>query len=149
VIACRPINGVSLRVAAEDAGDGYMSSARMNRYRRELGKVSLGEDVELRVLSGGQSKTVKVKPVRAGDLPRDRNGVMIIGDGSIGIGDVFRVCRRSPSRRSRPWRRRPVASSSSTANPRRDQHASRSEARFRSNGPRKKPHAAPGKQRAT
>jgi serine protease Do len=83
------INGVSLRVAAEDAGDGYMSSARMNRYRRELGKVSLGEDVELRVLSGGQSKTVKVKPVRAGDLPRDRNGVMIIGDGSIGIGDVF------------------------------------------------------------
>jgi hypothetical protein len=30
-----------------------------------------------------------VKPVRAGDLPRDRNGVMIIGDGSIGIGDVF------------------------------------------------------------
>jgi serine protease Do len=83
------INGVSLRVAAEDAGDGYMSSARMNRYRRELGKVSLAEDVELRVLSGGQSKTVKVKPVRAGDLPRDRNGVMIIGDGSIGIGDVF------------------------------------------------------------
>ena len=83
------INGVSLRVAAEDAGDGYMSSARMNRYRRELGKVSLGEDVELRVLSGGQSKTVKMKPVRAGDLPRDRNGVMIIGDGSIGIGDVF------------------------------------------------------------
>jgi S1-C subfamily serine protease len=83
------INGVSLRVAAEDAGDGYMSSARMNRYRRELGKVSIGQDVELRVLSGGQSKTVKVKPVRAGDLPRDRNGVMIIGDGSIGIGDVF------------------------------------------------------------
>ena len=33
------INGVSLRVAAEDAGDSYMSSARMNRYRRELSKV--------------------------------------------------------------------------------------------------------------
>ena len=82
------INGVSLRVASEDAGDGYMSSARMNRYRRELSKVSIGEDVELRVTSAGQSKTVRLKPVRAGDLPRDR-GVMIIGDGSFSFGDVF------------------------------------------------------------
>jgi S1-C subfamily serine protease len=83
------INGVSLRVAAEDAGDSYMSSARMNRYRRELAKVSVGEDVELRVLSSGQSKTLRIKPVRAADLPRDRGGVMIIGDGAMSIGDVF------------------------------------------------------------
>src|SRR5262245_30467526 len=83
------INGVSLRVAAEDAGDGYMSSARMNRYRRELTKTSVGEDVELRVLSNGQSKTIRIKPVRAGDLPRDRGSVMIIGDGAVSIGDVF------------------------------------------------------------
>jgi len=83
------INGVSLRVAAEDAGDGYMSSARMNRYRRELAKTSVGEDVELRVLSNGQAKTVRIKPVRAGDLPRDRSSVMIIGDGGFGFGDMF------------------------------------------------------------
>ena len=83
------INGVSLRVASEDAGDSYMSSARMNRYRRELAKVSVGEDVELRVLSSGQSKTLKIKPVRAADLPRERGGVMIIGDGAFGIGDVL------------------------------------------------------------
>jgi serine protease Do len=83
------INGVSLRVASEDAGDIYMSTARMNRYRRELAKVTLGEDVELRVVSGGQTKTVRIKPVRAGDLPRDRGGVMIIGDGAVGIGDIF------------------------------------------------------------
>jgi S1-C subfamily serine protease len=83
------INGVSLRVASEDAGDGFMSSARMNRYRRELGKVTLGEDVELRVTSGGQSKTVRLKPVRAADLPRDRGGMMIIGDGAFGFGDMF------------------------------------------------------------
>src|SRR5262245_25246801 len=83
------INGVSLRVASEDAGDGYMSSARMNRYRRELAKVNVGEDVELRVLSSGQSKNVRIKPVRAADLPRDRGGVMIIGDGAVNIGDVF------------------------------------------------------------
>jgi S1-C subfamily serine protease len=83
------INGVSLRVASEDAGDSYMSSARMNRYRRELAKVSVGEDVELRVLSSGQSKTIKIKPVRAADLPRERGGVMIIGDGAFGLGDVL------------------------------------------------------------
>jgi serine protease Do len=83
------INGVGLRVAAEDAGDGYMSSARMNRYRRELTKTSVGEDVELRVLSNGQSKTISIKPVRAGDLPRDRGSVMIIGDGAVSIGDMF------------------------------------------------------------
>ena len=83
------INGVSLRVAAEDAGDGYMSSARMNRYRREVAKVSVGEDVELRVVANGQTKTVRLKPVRAADLPRDRGGVMIIGDGAFGFGDVF------------------------------------------------------------
>jgi S1-C subfamily serine protease len=83
------INGVSLRVAPEDAGDGYMSSARMNRYRRELAKVSVGEDVELRIVSNGQTKTIRVKPVRAADLPRQRGGVMIIGDGAVGIGDIF------------------------------------------------------------
>ncbi len=82
------INGVSLKVAAEDAGDGYMSSARMNRYRRELAKVTIGEDVELRVISNGQAKTVRIKPVRAADLPRDRGGVMIIGDGAFGISDI-------------------------------------------------------------
>jgi serine protease Do len=83
------INGVSLRVASEDAGDGYMSSARMNRYRRELAKVSVGEDVELRIVSAGQSKTVRLKPVRAGDLPRERGGMTIIGDGAFGFGDFF------------------------------------------------------------
>lgn len=81
------INGVSLRVASEDAGDSYMSTARMNRYRRELGKVTLGEDVELRVSSGGQTRTVRFKPVRAADLPRQRGGTMILGDGAFGFGD--------------------------------------------------------------
>jgi serine protease Do len=85
------INGVSLRVASEDAGDPYMSSARISRYRREISKIAVGEDVELRVYSGGQTKSVRVKPVRVGDLPRDRHGVTIIGDGGWGIGDFFRT----------------------------------------------------------
>lgn len=83
------INGVNLRVPPEDAGDQYMSSARLNRYRRELAKLTVGEDVELRVLSGGQTKSVRIKPVRAADLPRDRSGVIIIGDGAISVGGVF------------------------------------------------------------
>jgi len=61
----------------------------MNRYRRELAKTSVGEDVELRLLSNGQTKTARIKPVRAGDLPRDRSSVMIIGDGGVGFGDMF------------------------------------------------------------
>ena len=83
------INGVSLRVASEDAGDPYMSSARMSRYRREVAKITVGEDVELSVYSAGQTKSLRVKPVRAGDLPRDRHGVTIIGDGGWGFGDLI------------------------------------------------------------
>ncbi|HEX6051764.1 MAG TPA: PDZ domain-containing protein, partial [Gemmatimonadaceae bacterium] len=84
------INGVTLKVASEDAGDPYMSSARMSRYRRELAKINVGEDVELQLYSGGQTKTVRIKPVRAGDLPRDRHGVTIIGgDGGWGFSDFI------------------------------------------------------------
>ena len=82
------INGVNLRVASEDAGDPYMSSARMSRYRREIAKITVGEDVELQLYSSGQTKTMRIKPVRAGDLPGDRRGVTIIGgDGVWGFGD--------------------------------------------------------------
>jgi predicted metalloprotease with PDZ domain len=62
------INGVSLRLAAADVGDWDMSSALARRFTREMAKVKAGEDVELRVYSGGQSKTVKVKTVSYDDL---------------------------------------------------------------------------------
>ena len=39
------INGVDLRVAAEDAGDGQASSARINRLNREMEKVKAGDAV--------------------------------------------------------------------------------------------------------
>ena len=80
--------------------------------------MTIGEDVELRVMSGGQSKTVRIKPVRAGDLPRDRGGVMIIGDGAISIGDVFPAFPSiaiPPSRRFPRPRHARHGSSSSTA----------------------------------
>ena len=62
------INGVDLRVAAEDAGDGQASSARINRLNREMEKVKAGDAVELRVYSGGQVKTVRVEAAKASDV---------------------------------------------------------------------------------
>lgn len=62
------INGVDLRVAAEDAGDGQASSARINRLNREMEKVKAGDAVELRVYSAGQVKTVRVEAAKASDV---------------------------------------------------------------------------------
>jgi serine protease Do len=62
------INGVDLRVAAEDAGDGQASSARINRLNREMEKVKAGDAVELRVYSSGQTRTIRVETAKASDL---------------------------------------------------------------------------------
>src|SRR5688572_22114192 len=47
------INGIDLRVDREDVGDGMISSAKANRFRRELAKLKPGDEAELRVYSGG------------------------------------------------------------------------------------------------
>ena len=62
------INGVDLRVAGEDAGDGQASNARINRLNREMEKVKAGDAVELRVYSAGQVKTVRVEAAKASDV---------------------------------------------------------------------------------
>lgn len=62
------INGVDLRVPREDAGDWAMSNARARRLTRELDKLKPGDDVELRVYSGGSTKTVRLKAVSASDI---------------------------------------------------------------------------------
>jgi predicted metalloprotease with PDZ domain len=62
------INGVDLRVAGEDAGDGQASSARINRLNREMEKVKAGDAVELRVWSAGQVKTVRVESMKASEI---------------------------------------------------------------------------------
>lgn len=72
------INGVDLRVASEDAGDGQASSARINRLNREMEKVKAGDNVELRVYSAGQVKNVRVEAAKASDVEGEgfffRNG---------------------------------------------------------------------------
>jgi serine protease Do len=64
------INGVNLRVAREDAGDPYLSSAKAQRLQREIAQLKPGSEATLRVYSNGQFRDVRVRAARAGDLPR-------------------------------------------------------------------------------
>jgi S1-C subfamily serine protease len=62
------INGVSLRVASGDAGDFDISSAMTRRLTRELGRVRPGEEVDLRIYSGGSTHTVRVRTADSDSL---------------------------------------------------------------------------------
>ncbi len=62
------INGVSLKLSREDAGDEEMTGAIQSRLQREMRKVKAGDDVSLEIWSGGRAKTVKVKTVASEDL---------------------------------------------------------------------------------
>jgi predicted metalloprotease with PDZ domain len=62
------INGVDVRLAPADAADPAMRGVAARRLTRELGKVKAGDEVELRVATGGQTRTVKVRTVKAEEL---------------------------------------------------------------------------------
>ena len=64
------INGVNLRVAREDAGDAYLSGAKVQRLHREISQLKPGSDATLSVYSNGQYRDVRVRVARAGDMPR-------------------------------------------------------------------------------
>jgi predicted metalloprotease with PDZ domain len=66
------INDVNLRVAREDADDPSIGRTRAQRLMREVSQLKPGDDVTLRVYSGGRFRDVTMKVVRAGDLPRAR-----------------------------------------------------------------------------
>ncbi|WP_434479800.1 PDZ domain-containing protein [Gemmatimonas sp.] len=57
------INGVSLKVAREDAEDLALAGLAQRRLQRVMGKVNAGDDVALQVTSGGRSRAVTVKTV--------------------------------------------------------------------------------------
>jgi len=59
------INGVSLRISADDAADPLTADAGYRRLQRELGKLKVGDQGSLRVLSAGQSRNVNVTTVSA------------------------------------------------------------------------------------
>src|SRR3954469_23132096 len=85
------INGVNLKLAAADIGDGDMEGLMTRRLLRELDKVKPGDDVDLRVYGGGQLRSMKVKTVdpeslytsRTRDIRRDMDERPVLG---IGIG---------------------------------------------------------------
>jgi hypothetical protein len=68
------INGVDVRVPREDAEDRYTAQARANRFTRELQKAKPGDNVTLRVYSGGQTRTVTVRAGSAAEVFKDSEG---------------------------------------------------------------------------
>jgi S1-C subfamily serine protease len=65
------VNGVSLQLSPADVGDEEMAGAMTRRLSRELNKLKPGDDVELRLVSGSQHKTIKVRTVAREDLDAD------------------------------------------------------------------------------
>lgn len=62
------INGVSLRISADDARDPATADAGYRRLQRELAARSAGDEVELRVLHNGAVRSVRVTTVAASAL---------------------------------------------------------------------------------
>lgn len=62
------INGVSLKLSPADIGDEQMASVLSRRLNRELDKIRPGDEVDLRVYAGGQTKAMKIKTVPPEDL---------------------------------------------------------------------------------
>lgn len=80
------INGVSLRVGREDAGDGEMGGIMQRRLTRELGKAKAGDEVTLQVWHDGASRSYKVKTVAADELNPVRRKTSSDDRAVIGIG---------------------------------------------------------------
>ena len=62
------INGVSLKLSPADVGDDQMSGVMTRRLSRELDKLKPGDEVDLRVVASGQTKSLKVKTVAPSEL---------------------------------------------------------------------------------
>lgn len=81
------INGVNLRLASADVGDWDVSSALQRRFTREMAKVKAGDEVELRVYSGGgQFRNVKLKTVAYEDLYRTSRRVRFDAEERAALG---------------------------------------------------------------
>jgi serine protease Do len=88
------INGVTLRVAREDAEDPLVGSSRVERLTAEMAKLKAGDAAELVVVTAGRSRTVRVTTVQASDLPggEEREFLLRRPDGAFAMpfGGTFR-----------------------------------------------------------
>ena len=73
------INGVSLKVAPEDAEDRSVGASRTERLARELAKLKVGDAAELTVVTAGRSRTVRITTVRASELNDDHAAMFDFG----------------------------------------------------------------------
>src|SRR4051812_7204102 len=80
------INSVNLKLAPADVDDWDMSSIMSRRLTRELGKLKAGDEVELRVYTGGQVRTVKVKTVAYDSLYRSERRVRYDDEDRAALG---------------------------------------------------------------
>lgn len=78
------VNGIDVRVPKEDIEDASATSARVNRFVREVRKIKPGSSVSLRVYSGGRYRDVSVTAVKMSELPNS-GWQMSIGDGGLRI----------------------------------------------------------------
>jgi S1-C subfamily serine protease len=62
------VNGVSLRISPDDAGDFEVSNSMSRRLTRELSKLRPGDDVDLRVYSDGRTRTVRIRTADSDSL---------------------------------------------------------------------------------
>jgi C-terminal processing protease CtpA/Prc len=62
------INGVSLKLSPADVGDDEMADVMSRRLSRELDRIKPGDEIELRVYTDGQTKTVRVQTMSPEDL---------------------------------------------------------------------------------
>lgn len=62
------INGVSLKLNPADVGDEDMAGVMTRRLTRELDKLKAGDEVDLRIYSDGQTKSVKVRTISSDSL---------------------------------------------------------------------------------
>jgi hypothetical protein len=80
------INGVDLRISAADVDDNYTNGLPSHRLTREVGKVTPGSRVNLRVYSGGRFRDVQVTAGRASDVFKGERG---FGFGFGGPGMIY------------------------------------------------------------
>jgi S1-C subfamily serine protease len=86
------INGIDLRVPREDAGEATLAAARVRRLQRAIDSLTVGAEVELRVVGNGQTRTVRVTTVKGSALGDEHTMMMFRGGGAI----APLVIRRTP-----------------------------------------------------
>ncbi|HUF25837.1 MAG TPA: PDZ domain-containing protein [Gemmatimonadaceae bacterium] len=79
------INGVPLALSAADAGEPDMAMIARRRLERELAKVETGQEVTLRVWSGGRTRDERV-PVAEASSERRRSATVSIGGNMVRRG---------------------------------------------------------------